>query len=146
MAVFFVVFIGFLPCFVDGLVVATSFSINFGLGVATTLAVIAHEIPQEISDFGVLVYGGFTRARALLFNFLIALTAILGAVIGVSLSSIQNSRQFLLSFTAGGFIYISASDLIPELHKEPKLKKSIVSFVFFLLGIGFMYLIKLIFA
>lgn len=131
--------------FIDGLIIVASFSINPGLGIATTLAVIAHEIPQEISDFGVLVYGGFSRARALVLNFLIALTAILGALVGFFLLSIQDISQFLLSFTAGSFIYISASDLIPELHKEPKVKKSVISFSFFLLGALFMYLVRLIF-
>lgn len=131
--------------FIDGLIIVASFSINPGLGVATTLAVIAHEIPQEISDFGVLVYGGFSRTRALAFNFLIALTAVLGVFVGFFLLSIQDISQFLLSFTAGSFIYISASDLIPELHKEPKIKKSVISFSFFLLGALFMYLIRLIF-
>jgi len=131
--------------FIDGLIIVASFSINPGLGIATTLAVIAHEIPQEISDFGVLVYGGFSRARALTFNFLIALTSVFGALVGFFLLSIQDISQFLLSFTAGSFIYISASDLIPELHKESKIKKAVVSFAFFLLGALFMYLVRLIF-
>lgn len=132
--------------FIDGLVIAASFSVSFGLGLATTLAVIAHEIPQEISDFGVLVYGGFSKIRALAFNFLSAITAIIGAFIGFFISfKLENFSQILLAFTAGGFIYISASDLVPELHKESKTKKSVVSFILFLLGIFFMYVIKIIF-
>ena len=132
--------------FIDGLIIAASFVINFPLGIATTIAVIAHEIPQELGDFGVLVYGGFTKLKALFFNFLTALTAILGAVIGFFLAgSVEGFVPFLIPFAAGGFIYIAASDLVPELHKEADLKKSILSFIFFLLGIIFMYVIKIIF-
>jgi len=129
--------------FIDGLIIASAFVADFHLGVATTIAVIAHEIPQEIGDFGVLIYGGFSRAKALFFNFLSATTAILGAIIGVFLTSyIDNFTMFLLPFTAGGFIYIAASDLIPELHKEPKLHKSVTAFICFLLGIALMYGMK----
>ena len=129
--------------FIDGLIIAAAFVADYHLGVITTIAVIAHEIPQEIGDFGVLIYGGFSKAKALFFNFLSATTAILGAVIGVLLTTyIDNFTLFLLPFTAGGFIYIAASDLIPELHKEPKLNKSITAFICFLIGIALMYGMK----
>ncbi|MBD3249438.1 hypothetical protein GF336_05315 [Candidatus Woesearchaeota archaeon] len=105
--------------FIDGLIIAASFSVDISFGVITTIAVIAHEIPQEIGDFGVLVYGGFGRLKALAFNFLSAVTAIIGAVIGYLISgSVEGFVPFLLPFAAGGFIYIAASDLVPELHKE----------------------------
>jgi zinc and cadmium transporter len=129
--------------FIDGLVIAGSFSAGTQLGIATTTAVLIHEIPQEIGNFGVLVYGGFSKLRALTMNLLFALSAMVGAVAGVFLvSAVGNMNTFLLPFTAGGFIYISASDLIPELHKEPKLRKSILAFLFFLIGITFMYAMK----
>jgi len=132
--------------FIDGLIIAGSFVISVPVGIATTIAIIAHEIPQEIGDFGVLVYGGFSKMKALFFNFISAVTAILGALIGIVLSSITESFvPLLLSFAAGGFIYIASSDLIPELHKEPKLKKAVASFGFFILGIVLMYVIKIIF-
>jgi len=132
--------------FIDGLIIATSFMVDVKLGLVTTLAVIAHEIPQEISDFGVLVYGGFSKIKALLFNFFSALVAIFGAIIGLILSAqVEGFTPLFLAITAGGFIYIAASDLIPELNKEPKISKSLLSFIIFLIGILLMYILKLVF-
>jgi len=132
--------------FIDGLIIAASFSMDFRLGLVTTIAVASHELPQEIGDFGVLVHGGFTRAKALLFNFLTAITSVVGAFIGIIFAkSVENFTMILIPFAAGGFIYIFASDLIPELHKEPKLVKSLLSFGFFVLGVAFMIVTKLIF-
>jgi zinc and cadmium transporter len=129
--------------FLDGVVIAASFLISIKLGIVTTLAVILHEIPQELGDFGVLIYGGFTRAKALLFNLLSALTAIVGALAGFFISSkIGDFSGFILPLTAGGFIYIASSDLIPELHKEKDTKKSISAFLSFILGILLMWLAK----
>lgn len=130
--------------FTDGLIIAVSFVVNFKLGLVTTLAVIAHEVPQEFGDFGVLIYGGFTKFKALFYNFLSALTAILGAVIGFFLSSAVDDITFLLPLTAGGFIYIASSDLMPELRKEKSIKKSLFPFIFFLLGVAFMWGAKLL--
>ena len=105
--------------FIDGLIIGGSYLASIPLGVATTLAVIFHEIPQEIGDFGVLIYGGFSKSRALFFNFLTALTAIFGAIVALSLGSLtQVFVPFLIPFAAGSFIYIAGSDLIPELRKE----------------------------
>jgi zinc and cadmium transporter len=130
--------------FIDGLVVASSFIVSVPFGIVTSIAIISHEIPQELGDFGVLVFGGFNKVKALMFNFFTALTAVAGALIGFFFSSmLEGFNSFLLPFAAGGFIYISASDLVPELHKEKKLDKAIISFVFFLLGIGFMLLVKM---
>lgn len=132
--------------FIDGLIIAASFVVDLKLGFVTTLAVIAHEIPQEFGDFGVLIYGGFTKAKALFYNFLSALTAILGAVVGFFLSSVlEESMVLLLPITAGGFIYIAASDLMPELRKETDAKKSLWPFLFFFLGLAFMWLTKILF-
>lgn len=132
--------------FIDGLVIVSAFSVSIKLGMITTLAVILHEIPQEIGDFGILVYGGFSKTKALIFNLLTALTAILGAILGYFIyAKIENFSQILLAFTAGGFIYIASSDLIPELHKENKTNKAIMSFLFFILGIFLMYVVKKIF-
>lgn len=104
--------------FIDGLIIAGSYFLSVPIGIATTVAVILHEIPQEIGDFGILVFGGFSKKRALFFNFLTALTAILGAIIGILMSSSEHLLLFLIPFAAGNFIYIAGSDLIPELHKE----------------------------
>lgn len=129
--------------FIDGLVIAVSFVVDIKLGFVTTLAVIAHEIPQEFGDFGVMIYGGFSKVKALTYNFLSALTAIIGAVIGFFLSSIADKGVlFLIPLTAGGFIYIASCDLIPELRKEVDIKKSLLYFVFFLIGLAFMLVMK----
>lgn len=131
--------------FIDGLVIAASFVVDIQLGLVTTLAVIAHEIPQEFGDFGVLIYGGFNKAKALFYNFLTALTSIIGAVVGFFLAAvIEQGVVFLLPLTAGGFIYIASCDLIPELRKETDIKKSLLPFVFFLLGLVFMWGAKLL--
>jgi zinc and cadmium transporter len=130
--------------FIDGLVIAASFMVGVPFGLVTTLMIILHEIPQELGDFGVLVYGGFDKARALGFNFLSQLTCVIGGIAGFFLIYTPESVAFLLPFAAGGFIYISASDLIPELHKEENLKKSMLSFAFFLIGIMFLLGIKLL--
>lgn len=129
--------------FIDGMVIAASFVASFKLGVVTTIAIILHEIPQELGDFGVLVYGGFSKKKALLFNFASALMAVLGAIIGYLLTDLTKGfSSVILPFTAGGFIYIATSDLIPEIHKESDLKRSTAAFAAFLLGIVFMALAK----
>ena len=129
--------------FIDGLVIAVSFMTSTKLGIVTTLAVILHEIPQEIGDFGILVYGGYKKGRALFLNFLCALTAMLGAIIGYFLAgAVQNISVFLLPFTAGGFIYIASCDLIPELHRQPDQKRANLSLASFILGIILMWWFK----
>tara|TARA_Y100000310_G_scaffold308254_1_gene351178 strand:+ start:716 stop:1453 length:738 start_codon:yes stop_codon:yes gene_type:complete len=128
---------------IDGLIIAASFVTNTSLGITTTIAVALHEIPQEIGDFGVLVYGGYKKSKALLLNFLTGLTGVIGGIIGYFLASYTNyTSELLLPFAAGGFIYIAASDLIPEIRKEVTLKKSLIYFGVFILGIVLMYLIK----
>jgi zinc and cadmium transporter len=124
--------------FIDGLIIAGSYIASFPVGVATTLAVVFHEIPQEIGDYGVLLHGGFSKNKALLFNFLTALTAILGALLALALSTIipiENFKILLLSFAAGEFIYIAGSDLVPELHKETKPSKSLFQLIAFVFGV-----------
>ncbi len=133
--------------FIDGLVIAASFLSSVNLGIVTSLAVAFHEIPQEIGDFGVLVYAGLRRSKALTLNFVTALTAVMGGIIGYYLSSyIGGATVYLLPFTAGGFVYIAASDLIPELHKDTNPRKTLTSFAMFLLGFVLMLLLKLTFS
>ena len=113
------------------------------LGIATTLAVALHEIPQEFGDFGALVYGGFGKKRALAFNYISAITAIVGGVIGYFAASVmQTSIVYLLPFAAGNFIYIAAADLIPEIKHAVNIRRSILHFCVFLAGIGVMFLVK----
>lgn len=125
--------------FIDGAIIAASYAASTPIGIATTLAVILHEIPQEIGDFGVLLHGGFSRKKALFVNFLSALTAVLGAIVTLALlGSSEGIENYLIPIAAGGFIYIAGSDLIPELHKEVTISKSIIQILFILLGIAIM--------
>ncbi len=131
--------------FIDGMIIVAAFTASPAVGVAVTLSIILHEIPQEISDFGVLLYSGFTKAKALAYNFLSALISVVGVLVAYVLSSSLNvPMEALLAFAAGGFIYIAASDLIPELHKEHRTGHAITSFVIFGLALVFMYLVKVL--
>ena len=122
--------------FINGLVIGASYFVSIPVGIATTIAVIFHEIPQEIGDFGVLLHGGFSIKKAILLNFITALTAILGAIIVLVIGQhAENATLFLVPFATGGFIYIASADLIPELHKETTIKKSILQLLFFVIGI-----------
>ncbi len=122
--------------FLDGLIIGASYLASVPAGIAVTIAVVLHEIPQEISDFGVLLHGGFTKRKALLFNFLSALLAVVGAIISLVLSGyIENIQYFIIPVAIGGFIYVAGSDLIPELHKEFGVKKTILELAAFVLGI-----------
>lgn len=124
--------------FIDGLIIAASYIVSIPIGVATTIAVIFHEIPQEISDFGVLLHGGLSKKRALILNFLSAVVSIVGAVVGLLIFS-EALLLPVLAFAAGGFIYIAGADLIPELHKKPEAKTSALQLIAFLLGLAVMY-------
>jgi len=135
--------------FIDGLIIAASYLVSIPVGIATSIAVILHEIPQEIGDFGVLVYGGFSKARAILMNFFTALTAILGVIIALVLNNyIPSIHRFLVPLAIGGFIYVAGSDLIPELHKEECdtriVKNSLLQIFFFILGMIIMALLLLL--
>ncbi|PJE59674.1 MAG: ZIP family metal transporter [Candidatus Portnoybacteria bacterium CG10_big_fil_rev_8_21_14_0_10_44_7] len=128
--------------FIDGMLIAGSFLVSIPLGVATSLAVALHEIPQEIGDFGILLHAGFSRRKALLFNFLSALLAALGAGLVLWLGLLSAPFiNFILGLTAGGFIYIACADLIPEIHKthqECHPKHSFFQILAFLGGVGIM--------
>ena len=131
--------------FIDGLIVAGSFVASLPMGLACALAVALHEIPQEIGDYGVLVYGGFKKIRALFLNFASAIVIIFGGISGFFLSEkIGEHIIFLLPFAAGTFIYVAASDLIPQIKNEGEFKKSSIHFLVFLTGIGLMLLIKIV--
>ena len=105
-------------------------------GVVVTLAVLFHELPQEIGDFGILLYGGFTKKKALAFNFISAMLALLGGLIAFLLSeSVEVFNLFFLAFSGGGFLYLASSELMPELLKQRNLKKSIIQTLIFLAGL-----------
>jgi len=127
---------------IDGMVIAASFIASPTLGLATTLAVVLHEIPQEIGNYAVLVHGGFGRFKALFLNFGAQLTAFLGALLVLFLNlEVANLNTYLLPFTAGGFIYIAGSDLIPELKKDTELRKTLMQLISLVLGIAIMFLL-----
>jgi zinc and cadmium transporter len=130
--------------FTDGVLIAAAWMASPEVGIATTLAVVVHEIPQEISDFGVLLHAGFTKKKALFLNFIAACAAILGAVITVLLGSVAEELiMFILPFAAGGFIYLAGSDLIPELHRESSVRKSLIQLTAILAGLFLMFYISL---
>lgn len=129
--------------FIDGMIIAAAFVArpDLTLGLTTTLAVVFHEIPQEIGDFGVLIYGGLSKRKALMYNFIVALTAVLGAVITYFVAPLRDNYALLIPFAAGGFIYIAATDLMPELHKKSQAGESIIQLFSILLGLGLMALL-----
>lgn len=132
--------------FIDGLFIASSYLVDIKLGIATTIAVLLHEVPQELGDFGVLVHGGVKKIRALQLNLVAAAFAITGAIIGLLIGGANETfLRFILPFTAGGFIYIAHTDLFPELHKSSEhAKHSLVQLLMILAGIGTMMLLLLV--
>lgn len=124
---------------IDGLIIGASFIASIPIGIATATAIIFHEIPHELGNFCSLVYGGFSKSKALYYNFLTALSAVFGTLFVLVVSSGKsNVEDFLVPFAAGGFIYVASADLIPELHKHTDPKRSFWQLVTFMLGIGLM--------
>lgn len=130
--------------FLDGITIAASFLVSIPVGIATSTAVIFHEIPQELGQFAILVHGGWSRSKALFYNFFSALTAIAGAALVLTFSeSFGGPPMFLLGLGAASFMYVAMSDLIPELQKEHNIKRSIIQLIWMLAGIGVMALLLL---
>lgn len=126
--------------FLDGIIIAAAYFVSIEVGIATTFAIILHEIPQEIGDFAILIHSGYTRARALFVNLLSALTAVLGAVFALFLGDIsQNVVPILIAVAAGSFLYIAGSDLVPELHKTSDIKKSTIQSIAILIGVALIF-------
>ncbi|MDI6860777.1 MAG: ZIP family metal transporter [Caldisericia bacterium] len=132
--------------FIDGVIISSSYLVNFKLGIISTLNIIFHEVPQELGDYGVLIFGGLTPKRALKLNFIVALTSILGGVFGFYLlEKFEDLIPYVIGLTAGNFLYLSLTDLIPELHKKVSIKNNIEKTVFILIGILIMILFKIFF-
>jgi zinc and cadmium transporter len=124
---------------IDGMVIGATYLVSIPLGITTTLAIILHEIPQEMGDFGILIHGGLSIKKALIFNLLSAVTAVIGVVLSLAIGPhLQGYTVALVPITAGGFIYIAGSDLLPELQRDVKVGRSVWQFVMILLGIGIM--------
>jgi zinc and cadmium transporter len=129
--------------FLDGVLIAAAFASGAGLGLVATLAIAMHELPQEIGDFGVLLHSGYSRKKALIANVLVSLTAVLGGVLGYFATSVMTTfASYLLPIAAGGFLYISAADLIPELKQDTSTKRTLAMIATFLFGIIIMMLVK----
>jgi zinc and cadmium transporter len=129
--------------FLDGLLIAASFANGASLGLVSTLAIALHEIPQELGDFGVLLHSGFSRRKALSWNVISSLTAVIGGILGYLLSHrLAVFSAYLLPVAAGGFLYLSAADLVPELKNAKTTKKTLVTTATFILGILLMLLVK----
>lgn len=130
---------------IDGMLIGASYMVSIPLGISTTIAIVLHEIPQEIGEFGVLLHSGMPVKKALFLNFLSALFALFGGVIALLVSSrIENFALYLLPITAGGFIYIAGSDLMPELQHETRIYSSLYQFFSILMGIGILALLTVL--
>lgn len=130
---------------IDGVLIGASFLVSIPIGIASALAVILHEIPQEIGDFGMLVRFGLSRKKALVFNLISSFSAIFGALASLILGSItKDYALMMLPLTAGGFIYLAGSDLIPELHHDCETKSSLGQLLAIIFGIGVMALLTLL--
>ncbi|MBU1292591.1 ZIP family metal transporter [Patescibacteria group bacterium] len=128
--------------FVDGVAIGAAFLISVEVGIATTIAIMLHEIPQEIGDFALLVHAGFSRTKALLVNFVSALLAFAGAGLAFWLAdTFESASPLIAAFAAGSFVYIAGSDLVPELHKTTGAKRTLLQFVAILVGLGIMALL-----
>lgn len=122
--------------FVDGVLIASAFLADFSLGIGVAIGVIAHELPQEIADFGVMIHAGFSRIKTLILNFIAASTTLLGAIITFFIApTIEGFTPFVISFAIGVFVYIALSDLIPEIHHRSEHKYDFAHLALFIGGI-----------
>lgn len=127
--------------FIDGVVIAATFMVDIRLGMITTLAIIAHELPQEIGDFGLLLHNGVSKMKAFIYNLLSQLTAVLGGIITFFVGgAIEGILPLMIALTSGFFIYIALSDLVPDIHSENKRGFAVMETTLLLLGIGVVYL------
>lgn len=132
--------------FIDGSLIAAGFLASVPLGIVTTFAIAAHEIPQEIGDFAILVNGGFSRSKALIFNFISSLAAVLGAITTFFfVRDIEGLIPVILAVAGGGFIYIAMADLIPEIHKETRKENIVIQSVALILGAAIIFILTNVF-
>jgi zinc and cadmium transporter len=130
--------------FIDGIVIAGAYAVNVTVGISATISILFHEIPQEIADFGVLLHSGLSKKKALLFNFLSALTALIGVGVGIFfIGVLEGFTNFIIPFAAGNFLYIAASNLVPQLHRHCGIKDTILHLFAILIGVGIIVLVTL---
>ena len=130
--------------FIDGVVIGAAYLISVEVGIAVTVAVMLHEIPQELSDYGLLLHSGFTKVQALAANFASAITAVFGVLLVLSLGSNEMMIGGISAVAAGMFLYIAGSDLVPELHKTLRLRDTLLQLLMMVLGMGAMFALLLI--
>lgn len=129
--------------FIDGVIIASAFLVSPSVGTSITLAIILHEIPQELGDYGILVHGGYTPKQALILNLVTATTSLAGALINYFfLGTVVVVQEYILPVTAGGFLYIALADLIPQLHEQTSLKQTLQQIFLLATGFGLMVLLK----
>ena len=129
--------------FVDGILIAAAFIADTGLGIVTALAIIAHEIPQEVGDFVILLHSGFSKARAFAFNLISSGATLVGGLLAYfALRSMQDWVPTLLGLAAASMLYVSVADLIPGLHRRPELRATLEQVVLISLGIGSIALVR----
>lgn len=130
--------------FIDGIAIAAAYIASIPLGITVTLSVFAHEIPQELADFGILIRNGYTRKKAFFYNLLSGSTALAGGITGwIAMESAQNIIPWVLSFSAASFIYIALADLVPRMHQKTSIKDSFIQISLIVSGIAIIYLIVL---
>ncbi len=123
--------------FVDGIIIAAAFLTDIHLGIVTALAIIAHEIPQEVGDFAILLHSGYSKSKALWLNLISSFAAVLGGILGYfTLQTMQSWISSLLALAAASMIYVAVADLIPGLHKRAQLRDTLHQVVLILLGVG----------
>jgi zinc and cadmium transporter len=132
--------------FIDGMIIAASFTVDISVGIATTIAVIFHELPQEMGDYGILIYAGFEKGRAILLNFGVALMVVVGGLFASYFLEVVDALSgTLIAFSAGAFIYLAASELIPELKEEKGFGRSLLQFAVFILGLALIWYLGTLF-
>lgn len=131
--------------FVDGILIAAAFLADFNLGIVTALAIIAHEIPQEVGDFLILLHSGYSRRQAILLNLLSSVATLVGGVLAYYLlGTMKEVVPYVLGLAASSMIYVAVADLIPGLHKRPELHATAQQVVLISLGIGSIWLTKVL--
>ncbi len=136
----------FIHNFIDGMIIAASFVNSITVGVAATIAVIFHELPQEMGDYGILIYAGIERRKALILNSAAALSVVVGGVFGsFFLSAVENLEGYMVAFSAGAFLFLSASELIPEMHEEHDRGRALLQLVILVLGMATIYMLGIFF-
>lgn len=129
--------------FVDGILIAAAFMVDIKLGLVTALAIIAHEIPQEVGDFLILLHSGYSKRQALFFNLLSSLATVIGGLLAFfALQTVQGWIPTILGLAAASMIYVAVADLIPGLHKRAQLRETLYQVILIGLGIGSIWLVK----